>query len=117
MLRGHATFPGSWTILALAVISSIVLVLWPVPRRSGAAFWTFALELDRMYEPQVAIWNAQQTSPADRFTDYVIGTGPLAQRLQSGFLSGTPVPDAAEIEISMAPTSSPVRLSRSASPI
>jgi arabinosaccharide transport system substrate-binding protein len=57
-----------------------------------------------MYEPQVEAWNARQANPADRFTDYVITTGALAQRLQSGFLSGTPVPDAAEIEISMAPT-------------
>jgi len=95
---------GSWTIVALMVISSLVLFFWPIPHRSGESFWTFTLDHDLIYEPVIGKWNAGEPDAGQHVTAYVIDKQPLLQRLQSGFLSGTPLPNMAEVEISMAPT-------------
>ena len=92
---------GSWTIIGLAVCSSIAIALWPVPTRPGQTFWLFALDHDLIYHPAIATWNRQHPNPAEHVTDYVISGGPLARRLASGFLSGTPVPDMCEVETGM----------------
>jgi arabinosaccharide transport system substrate-binding protein len=94
--------PGSWSILALALLSSIALYLFPIPPHIGESYWTFSLDLDLLYQPAVKQWNEAHPDPAEHITTYVIGTDPLSRRLQSGFLSGTPVPDLADVESSMA---------------
>ena len=94
--------PGSWSILILAALSSIALLVFPIVPKPGDSFWIFSLDHDLMYKPVIADWNAAHPKPDDQMTCYVIGVTPLARRLQSGFLSGTPVPDVTEIESSMA---------------
>jgi arabinosaccharide transport system substrate-binding protein len=87
--------PGGWIICALAVVSTIVLVLWPIPQKEGLVFWIFAKTHQRLYEPMTAAWNAAQP-PADRVHIVLLSAGALQRRLLSGFLSGTPVPDLVE---------------------
>jgi arabinosaccharide transport system substrate-binding protein len=87
--------PGGWLICTLAVVSAIVLVLWPIPRKDGLAFWIFAKSHQRMYDPMTAAWNAAQPSPA-RVHIVLLSGNALQRRLLSGFLSGTPVPDLVE---------------------
>jgi arabinosaccharide transport system substrate-binding protein len=87
--------PGGWIICALAVISAIVLVLWPIPQRAGLVFWIFAKTHQRLYDPMTAAWNTAQ-QPADRVHIVLLSAGALQRRLLSGFLSDTPLPDLVE---------------------
>jgi arabinooligosaccharide transport system substrate-binding protein len=87
--------PGGWLICALAVVSAIVLLLWPVPHKDGLAFWIFAKTHQRLYEPMTEGWNSAQP-PAQRVNLVLLSAGALQRRLLSGFLSDTPLPDLAE---------------------
>ncbi len=87
--------PGGWLICALAVISAIMLVLWPIPPKEGLVFWTFAKSHQRLYDPMTAAWNAARP-PAERVHIVLLSAGALQRRLLSGFLSGTPLPDLVE---------------------
>ena len=87
--------PGGWIICGLAVVSAIVLVLWPIPQKEGLAFWIFAKSHQRLYDPMTATWNATQQS-ADRVHILLLSGSALQRRLLSGFLSGTPLPDLVE---------------------
>lgn len=87
--------PGGWIICALAVASSIVLFLWPIPRKPGLVFWIFANTHKRLYEPMTAVWNKAQL-PDNRVNILLLSGGALQRRLLSGFLSDTPVPDLVE---------------------
>jgi arabinosaccharide transport system substrate-binding protein len=93
--------PGSWSILVLAICSSIAISLWPIHPRQGEIFWTFSLDHAVTYDTAIRHWNNAQPNSQTRVNAYVIGTGALGRRLQSGFLSGTPVPDLVEVESSM----------------
>ena len=87
--------PGGWIICALAVVSAIVLVLWPIPQKEGLVFWIFAKSHQRLYDPMTAAWNATQ-QPAERVHILLLSGSALQRRLLSGFLSGTPLPDLVE---------------------
>jgi arabinosaccharide transport system substrate-binding protein len=87
--------PGGWIICALAVVSTMVLVLWPLPPKTGLVFWLFAKSHQRLYDPMTAAWNTAQP-PAQRVQLVLLSGGALQRRLLSGFLSGTPVPDLVE---------------------
>jgi arabinosaccharide transport system substrate-binding protein len=87
--------PGGWLICALAVISAIVLALWPIPPKEGLVFWIFAKSHQRMYDPMTTAWNTAQ-QPPDRVHIVLLSAGALQRRLLSGFLSGTPLPDLVE---------------------
>jgi arabinosaccharide transport system substrate-binding protein len=87
--------PGGWIICALAVVSAIVLALWPIPQQAGLVFWLFAKTHQRLYEPMTAAWNTTQP-PAARVHMVLLSGNALQRRLLSGFLSGTPVPDVVE---------------------
>src|SRR5919108_4977552 len=87
--------PGGWIICALAVVSAVVLLLWPIPEKEGLAFWIFAKSHQRLYDPMTAAWNATQ-QPAHRVHILLLSGGALQRRLLSGFLSGTPLPDLVE---------------------
>jgi arabinosaccharide transport system substrate-binding protein len=87
--------PGGWIIAALAVLSTIVLALWPIPQRQGLVFWTFARSHQRLYEPMTAAWNAARPAE-ERVHVVLLSAGALQRRLLSGFLSETPVPDLVE---------------------
>lgn len=92
---------GPLVILAIAVCSSIVLALWPSPKREGLVFWTFAPHHTRMYEPVIEQWN-QDVSPDTPDHQPVvlstISTGALTQRTQAGFWAQTPTADLIEVE-------------------
>lgn len=88
--------PGGWLICALAVVSAIVLVLWPIPQKEGLVFWIFAKSHQRLYDPMTATWNAARP-PADRVHIVLLSGNALQRRLLSGFLSGTPLPDVVEV--------------------
>ncbi len=87
--------PGAWLILAIAAISSTILLLNPIPHREGLEMWTFAPHHAAMYRPIIADWNK---SHATRANLYVISEDAEADRLMSGFLSRTPVADVIEVE-------------------
>jgi arabinosaccharide transport system substrate-binding protein len=87
--------PGGWIICTLAVVSAIVLVLWPIPPKAGLVFWIFARSHQRLYEPMTAAWNAARP-PAEQVHIVLLSGNALQRRLLSGFLSGTPVPDLVE---------------------
>ena len=87
--------PGGWIICALAVVSAIVLVLWPIPQKEGLVFWIFAKSHQRLYDPMTAAWNAA-TAASGASAHLLLSGGALQRRLLSGFLSGTPLPDLVE---------------------
>lgn len=83
--------PGGWIICALAVLSSLVIALWPIPQPEGLELWTFAKTHKRMYDPMTAVWNEAQ-EPTDRIHILLLSGTALQRRLLSGFLSDTPLP-------------------------
>ena len=90
-------------ILALAVVSSLARLLWPVPGREGMEMWAFARDHVRMYEPIVAAWSEQAAAAADRepIQLSLISFQPMQRRVLSGFHSGTPMADLVEVERNM----------------
>lgn len=92
---------GSWTICGLAVASSLGMAFWKAPAPPGKPFWLFSQSHSLTYMPMIAEWNKTHP-PEHQFNGTVIAGPALERRLASGLLSGTPVPDAVEIEISMA---------------
>ena len=87
--------PGGWLICALAVVSAIVLVLWPIPPKAGLVFWIFAKTHQHLYDPMTAAWNSTQP-PAESVHTVLLSGDALQRRLLSGFLSATPLPDLVE---------------------
>lgn len=107
--RGHVSL-GAWVILALAVVSSVVVVAWPVPKREGMEMWTFSRSHAGMYESFLKEYNAgvgkgvgTATSPVakEKVNMFVLSGDALQRRMMSGFLSQTPMADVIEIERSM----------------
>jgi arabinosaccharide transport system substrate-binding protein len=92
--------PGGWLICALAIVSAIVLVLWPIPQKQGLGFWIFAKTHQRLYEPMTAAWNSAQP-PAQTVHLVLLSAGALQRRLLSGFLSETPLPDLVEAYVQL----------------
>lgn len=64
--------------------------------RPGAVMWVFSKELAGMYSPVIQEWNTSGASP--RVELQFLSLIPLARRMQSGFLAGTPVADLIEVE-------------------
>ncbi|MGN6369513.1 MAG: ABC transporter substrate-binding protein [Phycisphaerae bacterium] len=87
--------PGAWIILAIALLSSAVILFDPTPHREGLDMWTFAPHHAAMYRPLLAEWNRTHQVPVNL---YVISEDAMADRLMSGFLSHTPVADLIEVE-------------------
>jgi arabinosaccharide transport system substrate-binding protein len=94
--------PGSWIICVLALVSSVVIAIWPVNHPPGHGFWTFNLRRTENYGEKFKQWNDAH-APEKRFYPVIISIPALERRLLSGFLSDTPVPDLVEIEANMAP--------------
>ena len=87
--------PGGWVICVLAVVSAIVLVLWPISPKAGLEFWIFSKSHQRLYAPITVAWNTAQP-PAQSVHIVLLSGNALQRRLLSGFLSGTPLPDLVE---------------------
>ena len=86
---------GGWLICALAVLSSLVMVLWSIPPKEGLVFWIFAKSHQLMYDPMTEVWNTAHQD-ADQVQVLLLSGGALQRRLLSGFLSDTPLPDLVE---------------------
>ena len=90
---------GGWVILALAVLSSVAVWVWPVSKPEGLAYWTFAKDHGRLYQRLSVDYN--QTARArgrDPVNVFVIEYEALTRRTLSGFWSGTPLADLIEVE-------------------
>ena len=87
--------PGGWIICAVAVATSLTLLLWPIPNKEGLKFWIFAKSHQRMYTPMTAVWNTAQPQE-HRVHLLLLSGGALQRRLLSGFLAGTPLPSLVE---------------------
>ena len=86
---------GGWIICALALVSSLVLLFWSIPKNEGLVFWTFAKSHKLMYDPMTEAWNRNQDREGKTHLLLLSGSA-LQRRLLSGFLSGTPLPDLVE---------------------
>ncbi len=53
--------PGVMVIIVLAIVSSIIVLAWPVPKRPGLEMWTFARTHYLMYDPALKARNLTET--------------------------------------------------------
>lgn len=88
--------PAALIVTALVVLSSGAMLRTGQPTGDGAVMWVFSKEHAGMYEPVISEWNASGRSP--RVDMQFLSLIPLARRMQSGFLAGTPVADLIEVE-------------------
>jgi arabinosaccharide transport system substrate-binding protein len=86
---------GPLVLVALALTSSVAMVLSPVPRGAGMRFWTFARLHHQMYVPQVEVWNQSQR-PQVQLS--LLSINALEQRMLSAFLAETTVAELIEVE-------------------
>jgi arabinosaccharide transport system substrate-binding protein len=90
--------PGSWLIIGLALLSSILVALRPSQKPAGMQLWLFNKGHDEVYQPPIKRWNAAHAGDALDVTSSVLSMQALERRLLSGYLSDTPVPDLVEVE-------------------
>jgi arabinosaccharide transport system substrate-binding protein len=88
--------PGAWIILGLAVISSAIYALWPVPEKPGRDFWMFSPPNTQHYRAVLDRWNAAH--PDNRINLVQIHYQALERRLIAAFTSDAPVADLVETE-------------------
>ncbi|MEM7145780.1 MAG: extracellular solute-binding protein [Verrucomicrobiota bacterium] len=89
--------PGALIILAIAILSTVVVLAWGVPGRQGMTLWTFATNHAEMYVPVAEEWNARQGDPGREVHILSLSGEALEQRLLPGFRAGTPLADLVEI--------------------
>ncbi|MEO1235841.1 MAG: extracellular solute-binding protein [Planctomycetota bacterium] len=91
---------GSWIIVAIAVVSSVIVLALPVPDRPGLEFWTFARNHSKMYAPLSERWNrrVEETGEGELMNLYQLEFTALERRTLNGFWAGTPLADLIEIE-------------------
>ncbi|MEM9881835.1 MAG: extracellular solute-binding protein [Planctomycetota bacterium] len=98
--------PGSWIIVGIAAVSSVLVFALPVPQRDGLEFWTFTRNHIETYRPVVEQWNAAAAEgtaaaaggvlqPVNLFS---LDGVALERRTLNGIWSGTPLADLIEIE-------------------
>ena len=93
--------PGAWVVMATAIVSTAVILLWRVPQREGLEMWTFYRVHHQMYQGVIEEWNDDPNCPQP-VNGYLLDGTAMRQRLMAGFLSGTPVADLIEAERNMA---------------
>jgi arabinosaccharide transport system substrate-binding protein len=89
---------GAWIILAGALLSSIVYLIWRVPETSGREFWIFNPPNADVYRGAADEWNAKHTAPADQMVVHIIQYQALERRLIAAFAADAPVADLVETE-------------------
>ena len=92
--------PGTAVILVIALLSTLLVMVLPIPRRDGLEFWTFSTAHQKTYQPMAREWNDQvkrsgQGKPAHLFA---IESRAMQRRILSGFWAGTPLADLLEVE-------------------
>ena len=88
--------PGAWIIIAAAVVTAVVHVLWPAPKRDGRDFWMFSTPNVQPYRTLLNAWNAAH--PDNRVNLVPIHYQALERRLVAAFTSDAPVADLVETE-------------------
>lgn len=84
---------GIWIIVALAVVSSAAIAMWPVRPAAGVQMWTFARLHKVRYESAMTSW------PVDMQPHITLLSMPaLERRMLSAFLTQTPSADLIEAE-------------------
>ncbi len=93
--------PGAWLVVVTAIVSTTVILVWPIPKHEGLEMWTFYRVHHQMYEGVIEEWNnrPENTQPINA---YLLDGTAMRQRLMAGFLSDTPIADLLEIERNMA---------------
>lgn len=100
--RGFLSF-GGWTVLAIAVVSSLVLLILAIVNRGAkepaVEFWTFAQVHEKTYSPEIDKWNEGAQSGEQLPVEFLVVEGnALVSRTLSAAWAGTPVADMMEVE-------------------
>ncbi len=90
---------GGWTILLIAIVSTIAVATRVVPHREGLEFWVFAKIHYTLYDEYLEKRNQEMDPDVNVF---LIQFTALSRRMMAGFLSDLPVADLVEFERSMA---------------
>ncbi len=88
--------PGTWVIVALALVSSAWIAIQGRPERVGMPFWVFNKVHAMTYAPFVERWNAEH--PENPVDLALLQIDAYERRLLSGFNAGTPVGEILEVE-------------------
>ncbi len=92
---------GVRVVLAMAVLSSLLLLFFSHPDRAGLDFWTFSKTHVVMYVPETERWN-QRADAREPVRISLLSGESLNRRILSSFQSDTPGPDAVEVYSSIA---------------
>lgn len=88
-------------MLGIAVISTLLLATTRHERSAGTEMWLFARMHYRMYQPIVTEWSRQHQL-AQSVRMQLLSNDALVRRMNSGFMSDTPIADLIEVERNMA---------------
>ena len=99
-LRSSSTYLslGAWLVVATAVVTTTVFLLWPMPERTGRDLWLFSPPNEPAYQRAASAWNAAHPNPADHLNVVVIQYQALERRLVAAFTANAPVADLVETE-------------------
>jgi arabinosaccharide transport system substrate-binding protein len=86
---------GHWIIVAIAIGSTVIVLLRPETHANGLEMWTFAKEHYLAYKPMAAEWNRTHQPNTNLF---LFSPDALAHRMMAAFLSGLPCADMIEVE-------------------
>ena len=94
---------GGWTVLVIAVLSSLAIAAWPVSPRDGLQMWIFATNHELLYQPLFEERNAEAAEDPDQEEVHatLLDSSAMLRRLLAGFWGNTPLPDLVEVETNM----------------
>ncbi len=92
---------GVWIIVAVALVSSVLVILRPREEDAGLQIWTFSWAHVLIYNPIIDEWNAQRPEE-ERVAIDQFALAALEHRMLSGFFAGVPTADLIEVERSIA---------------
>jgi arabinosaccharide transport system substrate-binding protein len=92
---------GSRLLIALAVLSSLGVLFWPLTPPDGLEIWIFSRNHQNLYQPKIEQWN--ESNPEKKAYLSLLSTSAMERRLLSGFFSGSLTTGLVEIEVNNAP--------------
>jgi arabinosaccharide transport system substrate-binding protein len=81
-----------------ALVSSVVFLSWPVPKRAGRDLWIFSHQRLKDYQSAVQEWNRTHSDPLDQFNVTLLHFYALERRLMAAATADAPVADLVESE-------------------
>jgi arabinosaccharide transport system substrate-binding protein len=90
--------PGAWIIFGGALLSSIVFLAWPIPKKTGRDLWLFSRPNLDTYLAAANSWNTAHPTPGERLNVRLIQYQALERRLVAAFTADAPVADLVETE-------------------